>query len=320
MPGADPPAVHVLVVHGVGRHDRLSNLLRTYQTLRANLTSFEAPVTFEDQIPGWRLTRFEEGASPPFLKLEPRVAPPAGALGAAYLYEVNYSGFAGIVRQNHPIDLTTLFVGLDLAICEARQRPGPSAPAPGIGTDTASLARSLQRISGTLTASTVPIVGLPSIIFRDYIGTFVSTFTRFFEDVSTFALDKNGERLISSHLDRTMATIATAMKPGDRLVVAAHSLGSVVVHNYIVRSWAASTPAPVPDTLITFGSPIGLIMWLWLFLDFSRMNPADKIRGSEAVLLLESGEPRSGAAVDDAVDQRCELRGSHRHFVSRRPR
>ena len=199
MTSADPPAVHVLVVHGVGRHDRLSNLLRTYQTLRANLTSFEAPVAFEDQIPGWRLTKFEEGASPPFLKLEPRAArEQEGQLGAAHLYEVNYSGFAGIVRQNQPIDLTTLFVGLDLAICEARQRPAAAAPAPGLGTSTAPLARSLQRLSGTLTASTVPIVGVPSIIFRDYIGTFVSTFTRFFEDVATFALDKNGSLPIDS--------------------------------------------------------------------------------------------------------------------------
>ena len=59
-------------------------------------------------------------------------------------------------------------------------------------------------------------------------------------------------------------------------MIAAHSLGSVVAHNYIVRSWATATPLPVPHTLITFGSPIGLIMWLWLFLDFDRMDPAAK--------------------------------------------
>lgn len=91
------PSVHLLTVHGVGRHHHLSNLLRTYQTLRANLTSVEAPSPGEDQIPGWRLTRFEEGECPPFLKLEPRVEPAwaPDSTGAVYLYEVNYSEFAG---------------------------------------------------------------------------------------------------------------------------------------------------------------------------------------------------------------------------------
>jgi hypothetical protein len=70
----------------------------------------------EDQIPGWRLTHFEEGATPPYLTLEPRVAPPPGSVGAVRMYEVNYSSFAGVVRQNHRIDLTNLFLGLDFAV------------------------------------------------------------------------------------------------------------------------------------------------------------------------------------------------------------
>jgi hypothetical protein len=267
--------VHLLTVHGVGGHDHLSNLLRTYQSFRANLRSVEAPVTGEDQIPGWRLTRFEEGTSPSFLKLEPRVEPQPGTVGAVCLYEVNYSGFAGVLRKNHPIDLTDLFIGLDLAVCAARQRPGTN-PSPPLGGRTAELAKCLQRVSGVLTAGTVPIIGLPSIVFRDYIGTFVATFTRFFEDVTTFALDKNGEQLISSHLDRTMDSIAASMKDGDRLVVAAHSLGSVVVHNYVVRQWIAG-PGRMPDTVITFGSPIGLLAWTWLFLDFEDMKFSDRI-------------------------------------------
>ncbi|MBI4486085.1 MAG: hypothetical protein HY655_08755 [Acidobacteria bacterium] len=262
--------VHLLTVHGVGGHDHLSHLLRTYQSFRANLTSVEAPVTGEDQIPGWRLTQFEEGETPPYLTLEPRVEPPAGAVGAVRLYEVNYSGFAGVVRRNHRIDLTNLFVGLDLAVCAARQRRRTTTASvlPG---DTARLAECLQRVAGVLTAGTVPIIGLPAIVFRDYIGTFIATFTRFFEDVASFVLDKNGEQLISAHLDRTMENIARAMKPGDRLVVAAHSLGSVVVHNYIVRKWTAGTGS-VPDTVVTFGSPIGLLLWIWLFLDFENMD------------------------------------------------
>jgi hypothetical protein len=267
---SSPSSVHLLVVHGVGRHNRLANLLRTYQSLRANLTSVEAPVGAEDQIPGWRLSRFEEGASPPFLTLVPRVTPETGDIGAVHLYEVNYSGFAGVVRENHPIDLTSLFLGLDLAVCAARQRPSTSAVSV-LGGNTARLGACLQRVSAVLTAATVPIVGLPSILFRNYIGTFVRTFARFFEDVATFALDKNGEQLIATHLDRTVDSIAASMVPGDRLVVAAHSLGSVVVHNFVVRQWTTA-PEKVPDVLITFGSPIGLLAWAWLFLDFHNMD------------------------------------------------
>src|SRR6185369_7622526 len=74
----------------------------------------------------------------------------------------------------------------------------------------------------------------------------------------------------SAHLDRTIETIAAAMKPGDRLVIAAHSLGSVVAHNYIVRQW--TTGAKIPDTIVTFGSPIGLLTWIWMFLDFENMD------------------------------------------------
>ncbi|MBI2188663.1 MAG: hypothetical protein HYU37_16310 [Acidobacteria bacterium] len=262
--------VHLLMVHGVGGHDHLSNLLRTYQSFRANLQSAEAPVLGEDQIPGWRLAQFEEGATPPVLRLEPRLPPPEDGVGAVCMYEVNYSGFAGVVRRNQPLDLTGLFLGLDLAICAARQRP--RAPRdPVFGADTNALAACLQRVAGVFTAGTVPIIGAPALLFRNYIGTFVALFTRFFEDIATFVLDKNGEQLISAHLDRTMDTIARGMRAGDRLVIAAHSLGSVVLHNYIVRQWTRGA-APIPDTVITFGSPIGLLVWVWLFLDFEDMD------------------------------------------------
>ena len=280
MAPAPLPTVHLLTVHGVGRHDHLSNLLRTYQSLRANVTSVEAPVTFEDQIPAWRLAGIEESAAPPFLILEPRATPQPGSVGAVHLYEVNYSSLAGVIRKNHPVDLTRLFLGLDLAACAARQR-ATTATTSVLGGHTARLGTCLQRLAGVLIAATVPIIGLPSIIFRDYLGTFVSTFTRFFEDVSTFALDKNGEQLISAHLDRTIAAIVASMKDGDRFVIAAHSLGSVVVHNYVVRSWAATAPGRVPDTLVTFGSPIGLLAWMWLYLDFEDMDIGQRIPGGD---------------------------------------
>lgn len=267
-----PPAstVHLLIVHGVGGHDHLSNLLREYQSFRANLQSVEAPITGEDQIPGWRLTQFEEGSTPPVLRLEPRVPPPPGGVRAVCMYEVNYSSFAGVVRHNHQLDLTGLFVGLDLAVCSASQRTRPERD-PIFGARTADVAKCLQRTAGVFTAGTVPIIGLPALLFRNYIGTFVALFTRFFEDIATFVLDKNGEQLISAHLDHTLATIDRCMNPGDRLVIAAHSLGSVVVHNYVVRQWTGGT-ARLPDTVITFGSPIGLLVWVWLFLDFENME------------------------------------------------
>ena len=267
--------VHVLTVHGVGGHDHLSNLLRTYQSFRANLKSVEAPIIGEDRIPAWTLTGFDEGGAPPSLTLTPRVLPKPGGVGTVRLYEVNYSGFAGVIRRNHRIDLTDLFLGLDLAVCAARQRrtAGPSPPG-----NTAELGRCLQRAAGILSAGTVPIIGLPSIVFRDYVGTFVGAFTRFFEDIATFAVDKNGEQLISAHLDRTIAAIGASMQPGDRFAIAAHSLGSVVVHNYVVRN-RASGPGCVPDTVVTFGSPIGLLSWIWLFLDFESMDFTRRVNG-----------------------------------------
>jgi hypothetical protein len=258
------------MVHGVGDHNHLSNLLRTYQSFRANVQSVEAPVLGEDLIPGWRLVEFDEGTNPPKLRLEPRVAPPDGGVSAVCMYEVNYSGFAGVIRRNQPIDLTGLFVGLDLAICAARQR-AQERPAGAASSLDAGLATCLQRVAGIFAAGTVPIIGAPALVFRNYIGTFVALFTRFFEDIATFVLDKNGEQLISAHLDRTVETIGTAMQAGDRLVIAAHSLGSVVTHNYVVRHWTTGT-GRIPDTVITFGSPIGLLVWTWLFLDFEQMR------------------------------------------------
>lgn len=306
------------MVHGVGGHDHLSNLLRTYQSFRANLTSVEAPIEGEDLIPGWRLVQFEEGETPPVLTLEPRETPMPGTVGRVCLYEVNYSGLAGVVRRNQPLDLTRLFVGLDLVVCAARQRPRRAASS-AFGGDNAELARCLQRVAGVLTAGTVPIIGLPALLFKNYIGTFIRLFTRFFDDVATFVLDKNGEQLISAHLDRTMAIIDRGFAAGDRLVVAAHSLGSVVAHNYVVRQWTSGKNR-VPDTVVTFGSPIGLLTWIWLFLDFEDMdfnrpisadryfswNPVSTGTGRRPsvswINVVNLGDPLATAFPDDALD------------------
>jgi hypothetical protein len=259
----------VLFVHGVGTHSRLSSLLQAYQALRANTANPEAAIEYEDLNPEWRLQVFDDTAGIPYLKLSLPGAT-QGATEAVYLYEVNYSALAGVVRANHPLDLTGLFVGFDLALNVARSRAGHPDP---------EIALIVQRLAGVFVAATVPILGVPSLIFRNYTHTLAATFTRFFEDIATFALDTNGEQLIAAHVERTIATIldpsrfseGDAQHERDVLVIAAHSLGTIVIHNYIVRE-GTSGGRRLPSRVLTFGSPIGLVSWTWLFLDFAGMD------------------------------------------------
>ena len=260
------------MVHGVGRHDRLSSLLEVYQAIRSNLRSPEAPALIEDRIADWRLERFDEGTNPPYLKLRFAYPPEPGDATVVYLYEVNYSHLAGVIRANHRLDLTTLFVGLDVAICSARQKQHGKLATMFPG-QPAAVARSLQRVSGVMAAATGPLLGAPSLLLSRYGRNFLSAFTRFFEDVATYALDKSGEQLISEHLDRVVQNIrnsdqfaAAGAGVQNDFVMAGHSLGSVVTHSFLVRHWQDGM---LPGTVVTFGSPIGLITWLWLFLDFT---------------------------------------------------
>lgn len=276
-----PRNVHVLFVHGVGQHSRLSSLLRPYQAIRSNLRSLETPVGIEDRIPAWRLADLQEAATPPHLKLVPRYpVPPPSPAESIYFYEVNYSSLAGVVRENHPLDLTLLFVGFDLAVNIARGRLRTTPPRkPGsLALGHSAIAECVQGLAGVLVAATVPILGVPALLLRNYTRSFVSTYTRFFEDIATFAMDKDGEQLVSAHFDRTVRSILESARfmAGDErhhddvFVVAAHSLGTVVAHNYLVRHWERGGRG-VPSTVLTFGSPIGLVCWLWLFLDYPGM-------------------------------------------------
>lgn len=281
----NPRHVHILFVHGVGTHSRLSSLLQAYQALRANLRSPEAPTGDEDPIPEWKLREFDDGAgltATPHLKLALDATTP-GATEAVYLYEVNYSALAGVVRANQPIDLTGLFVGFDLAVNVARKRLRekgvPQRPADRYDIDDSALALTVQKLAGVFVAATVPILGIPSLVFSRFTRNIVAIFTRFFEDIATFALDRSGEGLISAHVDRTVESILEygSFKHGDDthgrdiLVIAAHSLGTIVTHSYLVRHGIGSDPH-VPARVLTFGSPIGLVCWLWLFLDFREMD------------------------------------------------
>ena len=111
-------------------------------------------------------------------------------LASVYIYEVNYSALAGIVRQNHRLDLTTLFVGFDMAVCASRQQLRAPHPTLDVG-DPAQLARCLQRMSGLFAAATVPILGVPSILLRNYTESLGAHITRIVVVVATFALVKN---------------------------------------------------------------------------------------------------------------------------------
>ena len=55
------------------------------------------------------------------------------------------------------------------------------------------------------------------------------------------------------------------------MVIAAHSLGTIVIHNYLLRHWTNNGPQ-IPQQLVTYGSPIGLVCWMWRFLDFPLME------------------------------------------------
>lgn len=283
MPTLKPRNVHVLFVHGVGTHSRLSSLLRPYQALRTNTRNRETAVEVEDLSPDWHLQIFDDGSEIPYLKLQSPGEEP-GATDTIYLYEVNYSELAGVVRKNHPLDLTDLFVGFDLAINVARARlkktPVNASPASSLDIDHASLALTVQRLAGVMVAATVPILGIPSLFLRQFAKTPVAVFSRFFEDIATFALDRIGEQLIAAHVDRKVASIFDSEqfnKIGDEkyskdaFVIVAHSLGTVVAHGFIVRHGMGSGEH-LPARLLTFGSPIGLVLWLWLFLDFEGMD------------------------------------------------
>lgn len=276
--------VHVLFVHGVGTHSRLSSLLQAYQALRADTRSGEAPLGIEDPIPDWKLAEFAESANSsasPRLKLTSVAEPDT----TVYLYEVNYSALAGVVRQNQPLDLTALFVGFDLAVNVARKRlesEPPVRPAADgrLDIDHLALARTVQKIAGVFVAATVPILGIPSLVFRRFTQSMVGLYTRFFEDIATFAMDMNGEALIAAHFERTVRSIVgsdpfclgAAGRSRDELVIAAHSLGTVVAHGYLVRQRHVNDRRHVPTQVLTYGSPIGLVCWLWLLLDFHAMD------------------------------------------------
>ncbi len=272
----------MLFVHGVGRHSKLSSLLKPYQSLRSQMLSDEAPVESEDPFKRWTLQDFDDAANPVFLAL--RSADPEE--GDIYLYEVNYSALAGVVRENQKLDMTHLLVSLDLAIAVARRRlallrAAPPAEDRGKFDDAElrrheALARTAQGLTGVLVATTVPVLGLPSMALRKYVGTFVEDFTRFFEDIATFALDRNGSALIRAHFDHTVGAIQAKLKPGDEFIVVAHSLGTVVTHSHLISAWRGECGGcRVPDRVVTLGSPIGLVSWLWRLLDFkgARFDP-----------------------------------------------
>ncbi len=273
-------SVHVLFVHGVGRHSQLSSLLGAYQALRSDLRSTEVPHPADDLLnKRWQLEEFNQVGPPPYLKLTTLYPEEPGPLNA-YIYEANYAELSGVIRENQPLDITYLFIGFDLAVNVARQRLNRawSAGALSLLRDT-QIAAVVQRLSEVFVAATVPILGIPSLLLRNYTKGFVSNFVRFFEDIATFAMDGQSEKLLAEHFKKNVSNIISSKQftaspnhtDGDTLVIIAHSLGTVVTHNYLIGQWQNGGPQ-VPQKLLTFGSPIGLVCWMWLFLDFQRMT------------------------------------------------
>jgi len=262
-------------------------------------------MVWEDPIPDWRLAEFDDTGPPRYLKLLPRY--PGLQLGpdSVYLYEVNYSALAGVIRANQPLDVTQLSVGLDLAVNVAMERLRAELKYPNAGPElrqSASIAQQVQRLADVLVAATVPALGIPAFVFRTFTRSLVGAYIRFFEDIATFALDKNGEQLISKHVDRTVQDIVESKRfqqakdgqPGDTFVIVAHSLGTLVIHNFLLRHWAANGPE-IPQRLLTYGSPIGSVCWLWRFLDFPKLQfttDPDKRTGDEYFCWKPEEAPR----------------------------
>lgn len=273
---------HVLFVHGVGTHSRLSSLLQPWQVLRGDTRNAEAAAVDDTNlVRDWELESFDDGAVPPRIKLKYR-ATSRPQIDSVYFHEVNYSLLAGVVRANHPLDLTDLFVGFDLAVNVARRRLEDECvrePDDALARH-ASIARTVQRLAGVFVAATVPVLGLPSIVLRQYTRGAVAVFTRFFEDIATFALDTNGQPVIAAHVEKMVKEIVEGKDfekgadgtPKDDLVIVAHSLGTVVTHSHLVQQSVKKDGQYLPLTVVTFGSPIGLVCWLWLLLDFERMD------------------------------------------------
>ena len=167
-------------------------------------------------------------------------------------------------------------VGFNQAVSAARRGPAPKDN----DLPNAEIGRIAHGMADVLVASTVPILGfLPFLADRVAALAMVQHFKRFFEDIATFAMDSSAHRLVARHFAETVLKIRSnaRFKDEDRFIVAAHSLGSVVAHNHLVNNWPVVGNIRQPmDGLLTFGAPIGLLCWLWLFLDFKQMDLAER--------------------------------------------
>lgn len=281
-PGHTPRHVHVLYVHGVGAQSKLSSLLKPYQAIRSNASPAELPLNAMDRAPGWNLRAFDDHLHPSRLELVPDEEINHPRPNKVFFYEVNYSDLMHVVRQNHPIELTHLFIGFNMAVEMAESRLAGAATANPDLSSEVSVAKQAARFSRTMLAVTLPLLGiLPWAARRFQLQRHLEAFSRFFEDVATFAMDKTGYELVAKHIDATLSnirgqTIDIYDANADHVVLVAHSLGSVVAHNYLVRNWAAAPGAPPKvNTLLTYGSPIGLLCWLWLFIEHEAMSFAE---------------------------------------------
>lgn len=272
-----PRHVHVLFVHGVGKQSRLASLLKPYQSLRAQNKSISLPLPESNLAPNWQLEQFDDHNFPSCLVLKPKEG--TGSPKRVYLYEVNYAHLAEVIRKNHRIDLTQLFVRFNMEVTISALRLKEQAKVNNTLQADLKVAQHIRTLSNILLAGTIPILGFLPVLAKQFnFESVLNAFVRFFEDVVTFAMDRTGFELIASHFESTITRIKERgtdhfNAKQDEFILVSHSLGTVVAHNYLVKFWKKESGREIPiNKMITCGSPIGLLCWLWLLIEHREMD------------------------------------------------
>lgn len=277
------PKSVVLFVHGVGEQSQLSALLRPILSLKtdlsAGLSQTGGAKRTSDLLPDWEISGCELHLSPPYVELR-RNPPSDKGPDVIRFYEFNYSNLTSVIREVSSVGLERLLADFHEDIAAATgQLTDDRNEIPAIKSSDIEIAKEALRIGDVILAASAPMLGLFPL-FTGYfgIGHVVKAYRRFFADVATCALDYPSGSLLFEHFDSAVESIRKKEKFGedDQFIIVAHSLGSVIAHNYLVRNWINRPPSnPKPLTkLLTFGSPIGILCWLWLLTDYRGLDPA----------------------------------------------
>lgn len=264
----------VLFVHGLGEQSQLSALLHPLLSLTTHL---ETGLTgtqrnhLPNLLPDWDVVDLDIHRSPPSIQLTHN--PSAGSPDAVKFYEFNYSHLTEVIRDINAVSLERLLAQFHEELAVALP------PLDKAGSGEAAIAKHVLRIGDVVLASSAPMLGIFPF-FTQYLGLghVIKAYRRFFADVATCALDYPGADLLFSHFNRTVESIFEKegeLGADDQFIIVAHSLGTVLTHGYLVQRWSEgkSPRLPVPQKILTFGTAVSLLCWLWLYLDYELMNP-----------------------------------------------